>query len=384
MSASAFAASPNELWWDTISGPARFVRDVASALRGGKHVCILSRDGLPWHATFRSRVRDALVETENDLQFVDDLEFGTGDMPGEVLVRYFGLDAMYRASKTHEEFLNERRALKNYIVCAAAREQEIEQWVKLMRAYSPGSADGGLLLLDMRLSRAPAGVRNVKFMEYWNYVTEYDALMFAGLLTDSAMSDESKRYSAAVTVALFGTDVERSSQSAGSGDAAQDPAERLVPLLADDFPADELARRLWKAQAQTLFPLIMQQWRYFFEEWRDRIDEAFEYASSHLPYGVQGTDGETICSPDEMEIANVRYLMRRRRCDDSGQILYIPDETARERLELLYSMRNQIAHGKVCKAEDVAMLVGSAGQRPGNAREMPGKYPDILQRGLGS
>jgi hypothetical protein len=141
----------------------------------------------------------------------------------------------------------------------------------------------------------------------------------------------------------------------------QDPLERLLPLLGDDYPADELARRLWSAQAQTLFPLIMQEWRRFTDTWRMEIEDGFDFASRFLPHGVQGSDGETVRSPDDMELANVIYLSRHRRYDDSGlQIVHIPDAAAMERVELLYDMRNQIAHGKVCKYEDVFKLINAA------------------------
>ncbi|MDR1298845.1 MAG: hypothetical protein LBJ84_01160, partial [Oscillospiraceae bacterium] len=116
MSTGAISASPDALWWDTISGPSRFIREITSALRGGKHVCLFSRGGLPWHTAFLNRVREALLEAERDIQFIDDLEYGDDDMPDEALVRYFRLETMYRASKTRAEFLNERRALKDHIV----------------------------------------------------------------------------------------------------------------------------------------------------------------------------------------------------------------------------------------------------------------------------
>jgi hypothetical protein len=373
MSAATLAASPDALWWDTISGPSRFVREITAAMSEGSHVCLLTDGCLPWKAAFLSRIRYALLETEQDLRFIDDFERDGGDTPGEALVKYFRLETFYRASKTHADFLNERRALENCVVCAAAQEQEVPAWIKLMKAYGSLSVRDGVLLLDARSARAPAGAKNVRIMEYGSYVTEYDALMFAGLLTDDAMKDEYKRYSAAVTVSLFGTDVERTSQLAKSGGrVAQDPLERLRPLLDGGCSEDELARRLWRAQAQTLFPLIMQETQRFIESWRPQIEEAFEYASKHLPFGVQGTNGEALTSPDEMELANIKYLNRRRRniADGGGYMLYIPDDIARERLELLYYMRNQIAHGKVCGYEYVAKLIDSAD----NNRNIAGRH----------
>jgi hypothetical protein len=46
--------------------------------------------------------------------------------------------------------------------------------------------------------------------------------------------------------------------------------------------------------------------------------------------------------------------------DELGDyMLYIPDENARIRVELLYDMRNRLAHGKVCPVEDVVRLLAS-------------------------
>ena len=204
---------------------------------------------------------------------------------------------------------------------------------------------------------------NVESLIYNDFVTEYDAQAFAGLLiTDNKMNTEQKRYLNAMAVSLLGRDTENIAKFVKNFRFDHDNPEHFAVEI---HPYADLPRRVWDAQAQTLFPLIMRECREFIDKWIDRLEDAFIYANKVLPDGLLDTRNQPVETPDEMELAQIYYLMNRKRRESDGNdsenyMLYIPDENARSRLKLLYNMRNVIAHGKVCAVEDVARLLSLA------------------------
>ena len=122
---------------------------------------------------------------------------------------------------------------------------------------------------------------------------------------------------------------------------------------------DNVYRRMWNAQVQTLFPLVVRECRAVIDEWRPSVADAFDYANMLNPDGFTNSYGEIINSIDEMEISTIKFLMTCRREDDYEKyILYIPDESVRAWvIDVLYPIRNELAHCKICPAEKVRQLL---------------------------
>ena len=356
MAANASIKTPDMIWWDTAPGPALFVRETADTLSGGKSVCLCTRNALPWREIFFQRVTDAVREIESSLLF-EEADSDAED-PARYLINHFRLDAAFRPTKKPVDFLRERRVLANRVIRVTAEGDQARRWFEFIKAYKSSSVQGGLFLMETHAAPPARVSKDIRFLDYDDFVSDYDALVFAGLLTDNSLSVEQKRYVSTMAVSLLGADAESIADFAENYRFDQDDPEKC--FVAHD--SSELSRRVWNAQVQTLFPLIMREYRALVDDWRAPIEEAIAYVSDAFPDGLVDTNHDQIQTPDEMELATMHYLMRNRRRDAIGYdtddyMLYIPDEQARLHLKLLYNMRNQIAHGKVCPVGDVVQLL---------------------------
>jgi len=362
--------TPDAAWWDHVTGPSRFVVDVASALQSGKSVFFSAR--IPFCKTFFKRVADTLRLTDNTLLFDIDDMIETKEDPGKYLIKRYNLSDKYRSHESAAECLKRNGALNNRLLPVVAEREGVGKWIDFIRAYmsnKPTKLQDGhcLFLLKTDDGVSATSIKCLRVLDYHKLVSEYDSLLFAGLISDkSALSVSENRYISALSVSLFGKNAE------GIADFIDKYKIDLCPqdvLPQGVFSTEESVYKLWNAQVQELFPLIMRETREFIETWRTTIDETFksikeerDYPGSPFSQGLLNTYKEPVDSPDDLELATIIFLMRNKRRNKSGYethefLLYIPDEPARERIKLLYEMRNNIAHGKVCSESDVVRLL---------------------------
>ena len=113
----------------------------------------------------------------------------------------------------------------------------------------------------------------------------------------------------------------------------------------------ELKHRIWASQVQVLFPVIEVERIEIIERYRDVINKALSdnYITQY---------GERIIDPMEVEFGSLCYMMSHRQDGDANMyMLYIPDETYRERTRFLHECRNLLAHVLVCEPEQVRRLL---------------------------
>jgi len=355
--------TPGDAWWDYVTGPSRLVAEVASFLHSGKSVFLSAH--IPFCDTFFKKVADALRATDNALLFDDVVD--TEEDPGMYLIEKFNVRAAYRSHDSSAEFLKRSGVLKNWLLPIVVEKGVADRWIDFIRAYKSASLRDGLFLLKTDDGVSATTVKHLRVLEYYKFVSEYDSLLFAGLISDkSALSVGEKRYISALSVSLFGKNAEAIAEFIDKYRIGICPLD-VLPEGA--FSDEESAYKLWNAQVQELFPLIMRETRDIIETWRTQIDETFkhirkerDYPNSLFPQGLLNSYKEPIDSPDDMELATIFFLMRNKRRNESGcetydYLLYIPDESARDRIKLLYEMRNGIAHGKVCQECDVVRLL---------------------------
>lgn len=360
--------TPDAAWWEYVTGPSRFVAEAASVLHRGKSVFFSAR--IPFCKTFFKRVADTLRVTDNALLFDIDDVIDTNEDPGQYLIKRFNLSDKYRSHESPSECLKRSGKLNNRLLPVVTDRDGVSGWIDFIRSYmsnKPTSLREGLFLLKTDDGVSATNIKCLRVLDYHKFVSEYDALLFAGLIPDkSALSVNENRYMSALSVSLFGKNAEGIADFIDKYKIDSPPLEALPE---GTFSDDELTYKIWSAQVQELFPLIMRETHEFIKTWRVPIDEAFEnireerdYPGSPFYQGLLNTGKEPIDSPDALELATIMYLMRTKRRNKSGHethefLLYIPDESARERIRLLYDTRNIIAHGKVCSEGDVVRLL---------------------------
>ncbi|MDR2692914.1 MAG: hypothetical protein LBB74_01715 [Chitinispirillales bacterium] len=355
--------TPAAAWWDYVTGPSRLVAEVAALLHAGKSVFLSAH--IPFCDTFFGKVAAAFRAMDNALLFDDVID--TEEDPGTHLLERFNVRVSYRSHDTSAECLKRSGVLKNRLLPVIVGRERTDSWIEFIRSYKSSTLRDGLFLLKTDDGVSATSVKQLRVPDYHKFVSEYDSLLFAGLISDeSALSVGERRYVSALSVSLFGKNAEGIADFIDKYKIDRCPLD-VLPQGA--FSGEEWTYKLWNAQVQELFPLIMRETREFIETWRIPIDEAFksireerDYPNSLFSQGLLNTYKEPITSPDDLELATIIFLMRNKRRNSSGYetpefLLYIPDESARERIKLLYEMRNSIAHGKICPENDVVRLL---------------------------
>ncbi len=350
--------SPSTIWWSYVAGPSRLIAKTVKALLEGTSVCVFDDNTIPHHDAFFRLVADSVRKTK-DMVLDDNVE--SAHDPGMYLIEHYNRSPDYRGNITPAKFLLKHNVLAGRLLSVSMQSLESRNWLDFIKSYSSDSIDKGLFLMIAEKTQGLNTSKNMLTLNYSEFVTEYDALVFAGLFgTDAKQSIKEKRYIAALAVSLFGKDAVQSYQ------IDKEPAEYIMDgLLSDEI----IRRRVWEAQILELFPLVVQRTRELIDIWRTQFNDAFDYIDSSrdypnnkFPNGLTNAYKEPINSPDELEIGTIKFLMGQRRLDSNGNIstdyvLYFYDERTRLCVELLYYLRNRLAHGRVCPAADAERLL---------------------------
>lgn len=114
---------------------------------------------------------------------------------------------------------------------------------------------------------------------------------------------------------------------------------------------EEITRRIWAAQVQVLFPLIELETSDIVHRFEKEITEALQ-AEKVDQYGNRITD------IGDVEIGTLYYMMTtRRKSDKENYLLYVREESLREKITDLHELRNRLAHGKLCSPEEADRLM---------------------------
>jgi len=356
--------SSSAIWWDHVTGPSHLVETTAKVLLEGKSICLITQGGLQFRSTFFNRIANALRKDNNSLLLENATE--NTDNPEDYLIEHFRLDANYRPHMLKTDFLRNNHTLTNRLLPIVTKNGDnVRDWLDFIKSYKSNSLKDGLFLLE--ISEAPPTPVSQKYLEilkYDNFITEYDSLLFAGLINDNTkLNHVEKRYITAMAVSFFGTNVECIDDFIRRYKIDQNPFDAIPEkfLTDKDYFAD---KRLWNAQIQELFPLIMHKTHDFIKTWRENIDEAFEFIRNSynlFPNGLVNGYDKPINSPDELELATICFLMKKRRAENSGKFVIEVQNQDNEykKLDFLRKMRNNIAHGKICQPKDVVELLKS-------------------------
>jgi hypothetical protein len=108
----------------------------------------------------------------------------------------------------------------------------------------------------------------------------------------------------------------------------------------------ELEKRLWKAQVQTLFPLIEMERLSIVEYYKDLLSDTLSHSYVEQ-YKARITD------PVDLELGTFCYLL-------TVNSVSLDNLAARERIFFLHECRNRLAHAHYCSEEQVCRLLDEA------------------------
>lgn len=367
-----------DYWWNRVTGPHEVVLAVADALSEGHSVSLRIPGDLPWRHEMRAAVRDALLSSYGlgDVTITtidgDDLP-PEAESPGNYLLERFALVSDRRSyrprpDKTIQSFIIDRKVLKNRIVWIKGVSESIgEAWLSFCEGYQSTSVDDGLFIIEMASDRYFRGIANVQEVALKDHISVFDARLLNSIMIGDGMSelaDARKRYYTALVTHLCGTDVEVAEELISQPDFSKLDIRQLIQRVAE-MPVfsrrgsqsedhilslcrsrrdDLIARRIWEAQTESLYPLVEAERLLVITELKDGIDNLIQSP------GIMQFE-ERVQDARDVELGTLVYLMASRQ-------LYVPEATLRDRIHLLRECRNLIAHNECCSIDQVDNLLG--------------------------
>lgn len=375
----------NEFWWDNITGPRQFVTQVLNVLNSNKMALLEVPSDLPWRHTMRGEIEARFRESTNSLDVLIDAIDAKDDIfdedPGTFLLnRYAAFDPAIRdgfretKSNTIQKYLIKNEVLKNRIIWIKGINAEYaKRWIEFCENYVITDITQGCFVLEIQGSIPRDERSNVSIISYEGYVTRHDVQLFNAIYLDECeeVEEKWKTYISVLAACICDTDAEISQSFIESGDFKRISPDITMQHIANDLiferrgaekdsrhilssvrrgELDEMHNRIWKAQIQTLFPIIEFERVQLITKWEINISEAL-MNNRVMQYDVQ------ITNPYDAELGTLFYLNTHR--DSLGQYkLYIPDATDRARIDFLHTCRNLLAHINICSPEQVCELLG--------------------------
>lgn len=374
-------------WWESITGPQTLIETVANEIRSRKTVALMVPEDLPWRDSMRAAVQNEIRKSPElgnvDVEYIDVKDECPGEKKiGEYLLRRYATDvvaANYRGRESLQAYISKNGILNNRLLWVKGMTKEDEKsWIDFCRNYSISADIEGHIVLEIRFA-AKKDEPNISFIQYASYISDYDVLLFNSVYLDKTNRTISRvwqQYIATLCANLCGTDAEISLELMESMDfKAQEPLQRIMEIAGMDYylrrgenscdhvlnaarqgRTQEIENRIWKAQLQTIFPLLEMERASFIEKYHDQIKEALQ--TKYMDHNYDKLRrihqfGSTLEDPWDVEIGTIWRMTKLWRENDH-RLLFIPDDSSRSRVELLHELRNNLAHSTVCP---VARLV---------------------------
>ena len=375
-----------EFWWNNITGAHVVVSKVADALLENKMVVLKVPSDLPWRYSMRSSIHTAFQERTDTrdviIEVIDVVDDNPDDLePGRFLLQKYASSSVARGYRekskiSMQNYIAQKDVIKNRILWIKGLEGIVaNKWIKFCKGFTPKTAAEGLFVLEIHGSVELSESRFIEYIDFSECVSSYDVQLFNGFVLDEDEeiaygSDLWKKYISTTAALVCNVDAEVSElllrevdfrkESASDGIAriaempdffrrgAEDGSEHVLWLYRNNKTA-ELNHRIWSSQVQVLFPVIEMERIEIIEKYRDAISQA-------LTNNYIAQYGEQITDPMEVELGSLCFMMSHRQ-DVYMYMLYIPDETDRERIRFLHECRNLLAHVSICNPEQVRKLL---------------------------
>ena len=371
-------------WWKSVAGPHAVIESIERGLASVNSVLLRVPADLPWRHEMRRAVRVSLQSTyefgEIEIETIDAAEEGESfQEPGSFLLDRFGLkdDRLgFRGDPSRaQSYLLERRVIKNKIVwIKGLSPDELRPWLRFCECWGPSRTTDGLFVLEVPSSSAINPRSHLTTVDYLSKVNEYSASLFSGLLMDAedlgGLSTKTKRYLSSLLTHLCGLDAEVAWHLIANGTdrLAEDPVGAVLDLVKQEtLPfrgespehvlalvrsenTDELMRRVWAAQVESLFPLIETHRLNVVENLKERLSALISTDEGITQYGNR------VEQPSEVELGTLVFLMAKRHVDGT-RYLNVESYEMRSSIHLLHRLRNNIAHGNPCEWSDIKTLL---------------------------
>lgn len=369
--------SPENFWWNNITGPCEMINSAENALSEGYSIILGVPAFTPWPEKMRNILHGNLSGGDIYITIINAGSECPGNAEDFMLSKY-DTNRKYRSRLSSvQEFFLRNNLLKNHIfwVHNFRDKSQISDWLNFCSKYPSDSAAKGLFILDTEYENLlPAG--RMRAVNFSDYAESYDTMIFASFLLDAKeysrpqYSRNWKHYLSSLAAMLCGSDAEVAERFIRSADFTCSEPLDVLRMIADIFPersADsshilgmlnddgesDVMSRIWTAQVQVFFPMIeLARVRIIRsdENLAGRIQFALSYLESHGNPMTQ-SDGKTVTDLEDIDIGGLFHLICR------ANMVKTDDIMLKEYISLLRSFRNSLAHMTPCKADEVRELL---------------------------
>ena len=369
--------SPENFWWNNITGPCEMINSAENALSEGYSIILGVPAFTPWPEKMRNILHGNLSGGDIYITIIN----ADSECPGnaeDFMLSKYDTNRKYRSRLSSvQEFFLRNNLLKNHIfwVHNFRDKAQISDWLNFCSKYPSDSAAKGLFILDTEYENLlPAG--RMRAVNFSDYAESYDTMIFASFLLDAKeysrpqYSRNWKHYLSSLAAMLCGSDAEVAERFIRSADFTFSEPLDVLRMIADIFPersADsshilgmlnddgesDVMSRIWTAQVQVFFPMIeLARVRIIRsdENLAGRIQFALSYLESHGSPMTQ-SDGKTVTDLEDIDIGGLFHLICR------ANMVKTDDIMLKEYISLLRSFRNSLAHMTPCKADEVRELL---------------------------
>lgn len=393
------------LWWDAITGPRSFVREVVRGMRQRGSVCLVVPDDLPWRGEMRGAVEQEFGQSEElggfyvDFIDVDDDCPEVEDVGRYLLDRYAEptVASGFRSRSTIQKYIADHHALEGRVLWVKGMNEKQERhWLQFCQEYAPFGPGDVRFVVESRNALRMQERRNMAVIQFRDRVKKHDLLLFNSLYLNKnqpKLDPLWQQYASVLCSNLCDTDAETSVALMEALDVrSQEPlvalqavaenpefarrgagSERhILNLARRSASADEAeaakAREaidalVWEAQLQVFFPLLEVERMNFVKRYRAEIAAALRSKYVNFNTGEElwiKQFGEAIESPEDAEwgalfFMNQRYLAS----DPTTRMLELRDTASFFQLDRMHKMRNALAHGNCCPVEVIGSFIES-------------------------
>lgn len=354
-----------EFWWNTVTGPHAVILDASAALRDGWAVALKGGADAVWPADMRNAVERTFKENMSSeevlVHVVEGDDTVTPNGIGRKLLDSFAAPKQrsgYRSrSKTSvQEYLVRNGVLRNRLLWVRLGSDEAcSAWQTFVRSYPGHGISDGLFVLEMAGQASCDDVQKLKKIDLMERISISDLKLLNTFVlpTRFGYSDPWREYISSVAASVCYPDAALSAEMAETADLRRTTVEEALAELerkheAEAYPddhaisvvrradKDELERRIWRAQVQTLFPHIEMERVDTIEAWRPNIERALRECALEQ-YGMP------VERPEDLELGVLWFCITHQK-PDGEYILYLPSQSVRERIHFLQRCRNKLAH----------------------------------------
>lgn len=371
-------AERQEFWWSTVTGPHAVVLDASAALRDGWAVALQGGSDAAWGTDLRHAIERTFKEnmsTEEVLMHVVDGDSCTTAAEiGRMLLDVFAppqqrIGYRSRAKTSVQEYLVRNSTLKGRLLWVQVRRDEARTaWQTFVRSYPGQGISDGLFVLELGSDAVCEEGQKLKKIDLMDRVGISDLKLLNTFVLSNRFGYSApwREYASSVAASVCYPDAAMSAELVETADLRSSTVFEVLSVLdgrhADEaFPdghalsllrsgdPDEIEHRIWRAQIQTLFPLIEMERVDIIDSWRPNIERALREVNLEQ-FGVP------IERPEDLELGVLWFCITHLK-PDGEYILYLPVRDVRERIHFLQRCRNKLAHLNPLDMDELVVLL---------------------------